>query len=959
MTDKLAPFWLGLHAAARQVDRDQALLGALGVAAFAYPHQIDNVARMATAPACRFLLADEVGLGKTIQALMLLRALASQREAGLRVALVTPDDLNHQWIEELCCRTHVGSAGVPVEPEADAAPPAPLPGRVAVELFRPARLAAGTVRLNGRFYDMLVVDEYTRLSQQMRELVGVASRLIPHVLLLSATPGMHDPAVRRAILEVLEPNLARHAEAAGEDILDLLAAREEVALALLRGEASELPGRETPPGQGREFYTHTHGVFRRVIRTRRADYPEALPQRRYSPIVVEPTDGDVDRIDTARRYLVTAASEGVNVRGEALLQTALASPQALINRASTLKRSTPRLAIAHKALEAAARDPGDAKLDALIDHLRATFKRTPAARIVIVADDNRSVDHLAAAIEKLVEVKVARKRRAYGDAEVEMHDHVEQLRDELEPFESGEAAILVAADVAAEGHNLQFATEIIFYVLPWDPREVDQWIGRLDRLGGRGLPGKRTIQITPIVTRDSVEARILDVYEAADIFSGGRVFNEDAWMGLAGAIDAAAYGKDQDWHALISSTKAERQNEEGWRAYSQLNPSNRTASAKSRFDALSARPYALPLTIDRGGARSWFSHRELGLRQLLVAADQFDVLRLEKRTDRTTNQTYRTLWYAGRPKPGDITVPEIDERSSGHHVALLLRRGDLKSPPNSNIGDRRLHFFDHGDPVHDSVVEKFASLPWSSNTQTEHVVRVPDGHPAATMRGQRIMVLTAAFAPKTGQGFDKSSLEARLSSGASQTEKDVVQAAIRKAYEAHMADQRWFIDLVPPEFLVFAASIDGGEAIDPGALVGAVEDVALPNYVASRNLSVADAMAAAKAKETLIARLKIAMNAGSERARGRLKDALPLRLFEIQAESREAFEAADAIEAAGRARGGVLAFDRARRRANELATLLTEIAAEMRVAHLNGMMEAVRATKVQPRFTVLNVQTSA
>lgn len=121
----------------------------------------------------------------------------SQRETGLRVALVTPDDLNHQWIEELCCRTHVGSDGVPVEPEADAAAPKPRKGRVAVELFRPARLAAGAVRLNAKFYDMLVVDEYTKLSKEMRDLVGVASRAIPHVLLLSATPAMHDPAKRR------------------------------------------------------------------------------------------------------------------------------------------------------------------------------------------------------------------------------------------------------------------------------------------------------------------------------------------------------------------------------------------------------------------------------------------------------------------------------------------------------------------------------------------------------------------------------------------------------------------------------------------------------------------------------------------------------------------------------------------------------------------------------------------
>ena len=78
---------LGLHAAARRLDRDQALLGALGVGAFAYTHQIDSVHRMVTGTACRWLLADEVGLGKTIQAIMVMRALAAQSPRPLTAAL--------------------------------------------------------------------------------------------------------------------------------------------------------------------------------------------------------------------------------------------------------------------------------------------------------------------------------------------------------------------------------------------------------------------------------------------------------------------------------------------------------------------------------------------------------------------------------------------------------------------------------------------------------------------------------------------------------------------------------------------------------------------------------------------------------------------------------------------------------------------------------------------------------
>lgn len=958
MVDQLAAYWLSLHGQARLADADQALLGALGVAAFSYPHQIDNVSQMATDTACRFLLADEVGLGKTIQALMVLRALAAQRDTGLRVALVTPDDLNHQWNEEFLCRTHIGAGGVAIEPDEESPPLRPKKGHIAVELFRPARLAAGAVRLNAKFYDALVVDEYPKLGQQMRDLVGAASRSIPHVLLLSATPALHDEGLRRAILEILEPDLARRADASGEDILELLAAREDEAFDFITGKADEPEGLTTPAGMGRSFYAETHGAFRRVIRTRRADYPDALPQRRYRAIVVAPTDGDADRVDAARRYLGAAVSEGVNVRGEALLQTALASPQALINRVSTLKRPTAKMATALRSLEAAARDLGDAKLDGLIDHLRATFAAAPAARVVVVADDNRSVDDLAAAIEKLVEVKVATKRRAYGGSDVEMDVHIAQLRDEVEPFESGEAKVLVAADVAAEGHNFQFATELVFYVLPWDPRDVDQWIGRLDRLGGNGRPGKRTIRITPIVTRDSIEARILEVYEAADVFSGGRVFDEDAWTSLAQAIDTAAYGISGDWPALISAATAQRRDIEGWRRYSRFGAPKRAAEAKARYEAMVSQRYALPMSeADDAPRPNWFIEREAGAKRLLTLSDELRVLRLQKRTDEKTGQPYRTLWYPHRPEPGEVVVPELETDGPWRHAALLLKRTDLHSPPNSNVGERRLHFFDHGDPVHDSVVETFSQLAWTSTTKNEHVVRVPEDHPASGLRGERVLLLSAMLRPTSGPPFDQSILEDRPSAGDTQAERDALQAAVRRAYEEHLADARWFTDLAQPDFFLLGARLGPTpEEIDPRVLVGADARVSIPEHISSRGLSQGDSAMAAAARAVLVERLKDIVRAGMEHRGRRLAGALPLRRFKTRVEAQEALAAAQAVEVAGRLRGGTLAFDRARRRANDLAILLAEVGAEMRQAHLDGMLQALMTSPFTPRCIVLKVQ---
>jgi ATP-dependent helicase HepA len=103
------------------------------------------------------------------------------------------------------------------------------------------------------------------------------------------------------------------------------------------------------------------------------------------------------------------------------------------------------------------------------------------------------------------------------------------LKEALEDFISGEAKVLVAADVAKEGHNLQFANEIIFFALPWSPLDIQQWIGRIDRLGAKGVPSNRCINITPIVVRDSID-QILTVLERTGVFLRSEVFDESDWQ---------------------------------------------------------------------------------------------------------------------------------------------------------------------------------------------------------------------------------------------------------------------------------------------------------------------------------------------------------------------------------------------------------------------------------------------
>jgi ATP-dependent helicase HepA len=264
-----------------------------------------------------------------------------------------------------------------------------------------------------------------------------------------------------------------------------------------------------------------------------------LPRRSYQPVRLASIDGDVERARTTRAYLEAAKSSSLEIRRDLLLQVAGRSPMSLRERLSTLRRHSADLQTASRQIDTCIREePGDAKLDALIDHLRSVHAKKPDARVVVVAEDNPTTDYLRGAIEKLADVKVAKKRRSVGAAE-ELEVQVASLKEALDDFISGEAKVLVAADAAREGHNLQFADEIIFFALPWSPSDIQQWIGRIDRLGAKGLPANRPIAITAIVVEGSIENQILEVLEGTGVFLKSEVFDEAEWEDISKAIGAA------------------------------------------------------------------------------------------------------------------------------------------------------------------------------------------------------------------------------------------------------------------------------------------------------------------------------------------------------------------------------------------------------------------------------------
>lgn len=929
---------LGIHAQARRIDRDQALLGALGVGAFAYPHQLDSVHRMVTGTACRWLLADEVGLGKTVQAIMVMRALAAQSPKALRVALVVPEDLVGQWEEELLCRGHVlalesgeASAGV---------------SNLIIRLVRPSALANNSKIIPDRV-DLLLIDEFPRLTLQVRRDLVSAAGEIPNVIVMTATPTLHSAETRTELISILEPEAHRIAQAEGRDILIILTEREQTAEARY--------GSEMQDSNRRREVAESFGLYRRLIRTQRKDYPEALPQRVYQPVRLAPTDGDVERSLTVREYLAAARAANLDIRSDRLLQVAGRSLQSLRDRLSTLKRTTPDLQSACRRIDNCLRDePGDARLDELVDHIRGVHAKNPKARIVIVAEDNPTTDYLRDAIEKLTEVRVAKKRRSVG-AEGQLEVHVTTLKDALDDFISGEAKVLVAADAAREGHNLQFADEIVFFALPWSPPDIQQWIGRIDRLGTTGSPSKRRIKITPIVVENSIESRILGVLEGTGVFHRSEVFDDSEWVEISTAINEAAYGMaGATWGDAANRAKSVGSTRDEWLLATRFPPWPRTTIAEDFQWQLRGRAYAAPFDpTDEQGRLDWFQIRELAAEVLLRLAQE-DYLDIRK--DRDADQNFCTMWYKARPGDGDVTFAEIDPQTSLHRQAYIVRRRSISCPPSTHVTQsdgrkRRLHFFDHGNVLHDCIIETLEQRAPKSELGLEFVLDAPDGHPILQWENRRVLLAIVELDLGSTMAFDGGTVLSPSDSELSKPEQIAHTAATRRVLSEYQTDRRWLLDLCPTELLFASVVEEGDEMVAVSAAAALFDPIHGNELIQQRGKPRRSPLPHERlraAHDDVVAKLRKMGGERLQRAIIAVKGAAQGRLFAAQADADLLIAAAHAELGAAMQLDAKFEFNRAAQRAAKLTLDLAEATWTCRAQRIQAAADNLKLANFKP-----------
>jgi ATP-dependent helicase HepA len=436
-----------------------------------FPHQLYVAERATRADPVRWLLADEVGLGKTIEASLILNRLVHTGKVQ-RCLVVAPDSLTVQWLGELWRKYHQVFTLLDAPRLADVAKdfgddfnPFELHRRAVIALEMLVERPHLTEQAVAAGIDLLVVDEAQRLRRppghpgepNWRAVAPIAA-LGTHVLLLSATPLEDDAHGFFRLLQMLRPQELP----------------EETSF-----EARLADGTPLPPC---------------TSSTRRSDIG-GLPPRVGIPVALDAAASERRRAIESTLRAVPAADPVARRKKIDRIRRALASGAAL----SALLGPDER-AMRQQAEKMDATDPRVSWLLARAPRWRDAREKT----LVFVAHR-----------ETLEMLRTALLHRAEVPSGV-FHEELTPARRDTEVARFREAAgpsILVSTEAGGEGRNFEFCRRLVLFDLPWKPSVVEQRIGRLDRIG-------RTIPVEVIYFRppDGIGADVARLYEALGVF---------------------------------------------------------------------------------------------------------------------------------------------------------------------------------------------------------------------------------------------------------------------------------------------------------------------------------------------------------------------------------------------------------------------------------------------------------
>ena len=513
------------------------VLSTLSSGVIPLPHQLHVLERALETRNVRYILADEVGLGKTIEAGMIIKELKA-RGLITRILVVCPTGLVSQGcvvmqekfhekiqviqpadffkIRRLTDNDDVYGQFDRVISSMDSIKPIEKHAGWSderVEKYNQERVEA----IINSGWDLIIIDEAHRVagssSDVARYKLGyLLSQASPYLLLLTATPhnGKTEPFLRliRLLDEQAFPNY--------KSIV-----KEQVAPYLIRSEK-----REAIDNNGnllfKKRYTHLveltwderHSLQRQLYEMVSSyvskTYDKARRNRKKNMCLiflmiimqrmVTSSTAAVRQSLERRLHVLLEEETRANTMSEADLdERDIENGDTDAMEAISLDRTAEieELKMIISTAKQAEFQHHDVKVDALFDTIDALQSEDPAQKIILFTEFVGTQVYL----KELLESRGCSVSVLNGSMDIE------ERNDALKEFKTT-TSIFISTDAGGEGLNLQFANIIINYDLPWNPMKIEQRCGRADRIGQQ-----RDVHIYNMIIGDTVESRVREVLE--------------------------------------------------------------------------------------------------------------------------------------------------------------------------------------------------------------------------------------------------------------------------------------------------------------------------------------------------------------------------------------------------------------------------------------------------------------
>jgi SNF2 family DNA or RNA helicase len=445
------------------------------------PHQPEGALKILRDLEGSGLLADEVGLGKTITAGIVIKE-CLMRGFVKKALILAPPSLVDQWVAELKDKFDLNFKILEIEKDWD------THDLIIASIDRVKTYDREFAKFRHQkaheiSWDLLIVDEAHKLKDKSTRRWEFVDKLQKkRFLILTATPFQNDLLELYNLLHLLKRGHLGTINQFKKDFFH--------------------KGNKRYPLNPRELKRKLDEV---MIRRRRDETLVNYKKRIPKIIAVELTEQEKEVYKETQEFLKTKyfAVNGKEINGRLIIFALL--PKVTSSSKSAVE-SLERIAnnegyhehtrfIAKSLVEKYKNLKVDSKINKLIEVVNEIFNEDKNSQILIYTKHPTTLKYI---VEKLAPLNLKIVEYAGGLTREEKSEKVRE-------FKEG-ANIMISTETGAEGLNFQFCHNLINYDLPWNPMSVEQRIGRLDRIGQ-----KNDIKIYSFATKDTMEEHIVDL----------------------------------------------------------------------------------------------------------------------------------------------------------------------------------------------------------------------------------------------------------------------------------------------------------------------------------------------------------------------------------------------------------------------------------------------------------------